>query len=220
MLIGDGCIQKNNNSRVNPNHLDSYWFSFHHSTKQEDYALWKKEQIDSFFRKKGIERKYSWKSNIPNYNKKNGKTYYYCQYRLYWSKYFRIFHKWVYREDKTKRAKFLLNHIETHKHLSIWFMDDGSEEWNNNKHKDGSIYKTNPRLMLHICNFSIEEAKEMVEWFKVKYNVEPRVIKTTKGQPRLRFTANDSRKIFPLISVFVKQTNTGKNKFKLCLERY
>lgn len=220
MLLGDGSIQKNNNSKSNPKHKDTYWFSFGHSMKQADYAKWKKSLLDEFFRKKGVTRKSSWKESIPNYSKRTNKTYYSCRYRLYWPKYFRIFRNWVYRIDGTKRAKFLLNQIDSDKHLAIWFLDDGSEESHLNSHKDGSKYRTNPRLMLHICSFTIDDANLIKDWFREKYNVEPRIVFTTTGLPRLRITANDSRKLFPKIAVYVKQTDTGKRKFKQCLERY
>lgn len=223
MLLGDGTIESNNNSKINSNHKDTYWFSFHHSMKQVDYAEWKKDQINNFFKKKGIERKFSWSTSIPHYNKRIDKIYYSCRYRLYWPTYFRIFRKWVYRADRTKRAKFLLNQIDSDKHLAIWFMDDGSEESNNNTHVDGSKYRTNPRLMLHICDYTLNDAQLIVEWFKNNYDVEPRVIKTSikQGQrPRLRFTSRDSRKLFQHLMVYIKQTDSGKSKFSLCLERY
>lgn len=221
MLLGDGTIQKNNNSKNG--HRDSYWFSFHHSMKQVDYAGWKKEQIDKFFEKKKVQRKSNWRISIPQYNRKTNRTYYSCRYRLYWSKYFRIFRKWVYRQDGTKRASFLLRHMENDKQLFMWFMDDGSEESQLNTHKDGSTYRTNPRLILHICDYTQRDAELMVNWFKEKYSVEPRIIYTSRNQgrkPRLRFVSTDVRKLFPRISVYVRQLESGKKKFSLCLERY
>lgn len=223
MLLGDGCIQKNNNSLKNKKHKDSYWFAFRHSMNQVEYAEWKKSLIDNFFLKKGVTRKFSWKTDLPNFLKKTNKTYYACEYRLYWSTWFRIFHAWVYRQDRTKNAMFLLRHMETDKQLAIWFMDDGSQEWNINTHIDGTKYITNPRLMLHICNFTMGDAQIIVDWFKKKYNVEPRIVKTSKEQkelPRLRFTVKDSRQLFQHIKVYVKQFECTRKKFALCLERY
>lgn len=215
MLLGDGTIQSNNN--------DSYWFAFHHSMKQVEWARWKRAQIDLFFEKKKVKRKSSFKESIPQHNKKTGRTYYSCRYRLFWSKYLRIFRKWVYRSDRTKRVKFLLNQIDSDKHLAIWFMDDGSEERNVNTHVDGSKYITNPRLMLHVCDYTEADAKFMVQWFRDSYGVEPRIVYTARKQgrrPRLRFLAKDSRLLFSKMAVYVKQTEFGKSKFSLCLERY
>ncbi len=212
MLLGDGCIDKNLN--------DSCWFSLHHSMKQIEYLKWKIKQIDNFFEKKRVTRKFSLKENLPQYNKKTEKTYYSCRYRLYWPKYFKILRKRIYRADKTKRAEYLLRHMETDKQLFIWFMDDGSEESHLNKHKDGSLYRTNPRLMLHICDYTLDDSKLIVDWFKEKYKVEPRIVFTTTKKPRLRFVSKDARILFNRISVYVKQLEYAKSKFSLCLERY
>lgn len=223
MLLGDGTITRNGNSKVNPNHKNSYWFSFHHSMKQVDWAEQKISYIENFFKKKGVTRTMTFKKNQPQYSKKTNKTYYSCSFRLYWTTYMRIMRKWVYREDNTKRAEFLLGQLESDRHLAIWFMDDGSEEHNKNKHKDGTIYLTNPRLMLHICDFTQKDAEYIAQWFRDKYDVDPRIVYTAKKQgtkPRLRFLAKDSRKLFNRISVYCKQTKTGRNKFSLCFERY
>ena len=215
MLLGDGTIQCNLNK--------SYWFAFHHSMKQVEWAKWKKKEIDNFFKKKKVFKSNSFKESLPQYNKKTNKTYYSCRYRLYWSKYFRVYRNWVYRKDRTKRMAWLLNQIDSYKHLAIWFMDDGSEEYNKNVRNDGSIRFTNPRLLLHICDYTIEDAQIAQQWFIKNFNIEPRIIHTSRKQgrkPRLRFLAKDSRKLFSKISVYIKQTEFGKQKYSLCLERY
>ena len=210
MLLGDGSVTGSKTG---------LWFQLHHSTKQRDYLEWKIREIDYILKKKSVMRSSEYKDK-SYFNDKTQKTYYSCSYRLYWPKYFRIFRQWVYRQDKTKRAEFLLRHMETDKQLFIWFMDDGSEESHLNKHVDGSTYRTKPRLMLHICDYSLEDAKMMQKWFEQKYDVKPRLVFTTKQQPRLRFVAKDAEIIFSRISVYVKQITSARFKFKQCLERY
>jgi hypothetical protein len=209
MLLGDGYIIKETKTSAPQ-------FGFRHSEKQKDYANWKADKIDSIFQEKNLTRRTRRIHCITN------KIYKVIQVNLSWASYMRILRKIIYK-NKIKNIEYILSQIESKEHLAIWFMDDGSEERSKNKHLDGSYYVCNPRLMLHICNFTEGQANLAVEWFKQKYKVEPRIVRTSKKQgakPRLRFLAKDSVILFNEIKPYIKQLESMRKKFRLCLERY
>ncbi len=91
MLLGDGYIVKENKNCAPI-------FGFRHSTKQEDYAVWKAEQIDKIFKYKNLPRR----CNINKHTTKdsNGNTHPVIRINLAWAKYMRHLRPKVYTEHR------------------------------------------------------------------------------------------------------------------------
>lgn len=201
MLIGDGCLP------------DVKWPCFYlgHSAKQEDYLRWKISKINSIFEKKNLDLKFSRISSILV-----KKKYRVVQSQLSW-KYLKILRNRIYKPKK--RVDYLLSQMPDIIHLAIWFMDDGSEERRKTKRKDGTFRSCNPYLRLHTYAYTEGEHNLICQWFKSKYDVEPKVCVTAKG-PYIRFTVFDSKKLFYQIAPYILQIPSMREKFKLSLQRY
>lgn len=221
MLLGDG--------NLGPNNYGTVSFRCGHSTKQEDFALWKVELIDRIFREKGLPRR------CKVYYKKDRRfdpPLCSVHYHLNWHKYLRFLYRWVYKNGKTidgvyrygiKRIEPLLKEIDSDLHVAIWFGDDGYEEHHRNRHVDGSVYLTNPRLMLATNGFTEGEVRVAKEWFQKTYGLDPRIVfssRKTGRRPILRFVAKDSRLLFERIGPLLSHLDSMQGKFSLAYERY
>lgn len=216
MVLGDSNIYLNHT----PRHTSgSLWTE--HAATQKDYVLWKKEQIDSIFRKKNLDRECRIYERSRN-DKRTGKIYNSVQMLFSWKKYLTILYNRIYIKKNGKSVKkvpYLLKNISTDKHLAIWFMDDASESKTKAKHKDGTKYWKNPYFRLGTYCFTLGECQLIKEWFQQKYNVDPS-INMYKHGPILQFSVADTKKLFQYIRVYVNQIPSMQQKFKLCLERY
>jgi hypothetical protein len=203
MLLGDGFLSQKE------------MFGFGHSLKQQDYALWKAELINNIFREKNLPKRC--KPYIINHKLK-GKIYPAIHVNFYWTKYCKILQERIYKPHKT--INYLLEQIsedslDKNLCLAIWFMDDGSES----RRISCSGKFCNPHITLHTYAFTEGEHNLIIEWFKKNYGVIAKPCKTAKGY-YTRFTASDSKKLIQNIISFIIQTESMRNKFKLCIERY
>jgi hypothetical protein len=217
MLIGDGYMSVYDT----PGHTaGAFWIE--HSSKQLDYLLWKKDQIDTIFRKKGLERHCKLYDRARK-DKRTGKTYYTCSLCLSWRSYFKHLYKRIYIRNQgaanVKKVEYLLKNLTMDKHLAIWFMDDGSESRTKAKHIDGEVYYKNPYFRLATQGFTIGEANLIKQWFNSKYSLTPSIT-LQNNRPLLQFSVKDSRLLFPKIRPYVVQIESMRQKFRICLERY
>lgn len=203
MLLGDGYIGSRD-----------FEFGFGHSLKQQDYALWKAEKINSIFREKNLPRRCKTKQID---HKVKGKTYPAIHVNMWWKDYFKRVHAKVYKPKKG--VEYILRQPLEDIHLAIWFMDDGSETRRKTARVDGTEYTCNPYLRLHTYAFTEGQHNLIREWFSRKYQVEPKLTKTSKGI-YIRFTVKDSEVLFKRIRCYLEQVESMRDKFQLSLERY
>lgn len=217
MLLGDSNIYI---SKTSGHTGGTLWTE--HSIAQEDYILWKKDQIDSFFRRKNINRSCKVYRRSRT-DKRTGKTYHSIQCALFWKSYLSLLDERIYQKDinnrRIKKVEYLLKNISTDKHLFIWLADDASESRTKSKHKDGIIYYRNPYFRLGIYCFTDGECNLIKQWFESKYKVSPKIHQYKHG-PILQFSVADTKILFPHIRPYVSQIPSMKNKFRLCFERY
>jgi len=225
MIFGDGSLVVDKcNHRNTSNILIHY--SMAHSISQQDYLIYKVDEINKLFEKKDLQMKCNLHSPYKVSLSTNGKTYYAQKAKLHWAKYFRYLYPRIYKDQNGKRiktVKYLLKNINTDKHLFIMFGDDGCEVRNKSKHRDGKVYFARPKIRLYINNYTFGEAELMKQWFKSKYGVVPYINHSGKmngSKPILNFSPKDSETLFRRISVYVKQIPSMRKKFWLCLERY
>lgn len=205
MLLGDGFISERDGQ-----------FGLAHSPKQLDYLLWKVELINTIFREKNLPRRFHLRKVV--YNVK-GKKYAGYQANLYWKDYLRRLYKKAYN-GKFKNHEYLLSQINSDLHLAIWFMDDGTETRRTSKRKDGTVYTCNPYFRL--CTYSTFTDGGhiyIVDWFRRKYEVSPRIVNTKKGK-YLVFNTEDSRLLFKRMEKYFKDLESMRYKFRLAFERY
>ena len=213
MLLGDSYIRI---SETKGHTGGSFWTE--HSQHQYDYLMWKKQQIDNIFKAKGISRECR-VYNKDRYDKRTGKIYKSCSSCLSWKSYFTFLRKKAYRHDRTKNVEWLLKNINSDKHVSIWFMDDGSESRTKSKHITGEVYFRNPYFRLAGYCFTTGQCQLIKQWFEQKYEVSPS-INMYKHGPIIQFSVKDTKKLFPHFRPYVSQIESMRNKFRLCLERY
>jgi hypothetical protein len=216
MLLGDASMYINNTARHTSG---SFWIE--HSSKQEDYLLWKAFLIDSIFEKKSLNRRCRIYRR-DRIDKRTGNTYHSILLCLNWKSYFSFLHKKAYRYKDGKIHKnleFLLNSVSSDKHLAIWMMDDSSESKAKAKHVDGDVYYKNPYFRLAAYCFTDGECQLIKEWFNRKYKVNPSINQYKHG-PVLQFNVADTKKLFPHIRPYIVQFDSMKKKFSLCIARY
>ena len=231
MLLGDASITR---SKVkNRKDYFSHVFAFSHSTKQEDYLLYKVQLINEIFEQKNLDRR----MKTHNYTAKLvykdvPKEYSVVKAKLSWETYFKLFYYRAYKynsvEDKYKKSmEYLLSQIDSDKHLFLWFADDGCEIRTKKKHKRSGEwtgdYIGNPKLRLYTNSCTQGEINLIIEWFKKNYSVTPMQNhsgKVNNSKPILNFSPKDSKLLFSHIAVYVKQIPSMRHKFRLSLERY
>lgn len=217
MLLGDGFISKETKTAAPQ-------FGIRHSTKQKEYALWKATLIDSIFKQKNLPRRCRVTYGKTGAGQVSDKRYEFIQINLSWARYLRCLRKRTHHTDNGyKNVMYLLSQCDTPKQLAIWFMDDGSEHRQKKKHRDETVYYGNPVYYLHTCSFTEGQINLVIQWFKQHYDIEPKITRTCKAQgerPRLRFSVDDSRKIFNIIRPYLGQFEFMRNKFRSSFERY
>lgn len=226
MLLGDSCFGlKYNKHRKGQNLKDltgiGVTFSTSHNINQEDYCLWKVREIDKIFEKKNLPRR----CTINYYNTSRNVV----QFKLAWTKYFRIIYPKIYKFKNgkyTKGVQWLLNQIYSDKHLFIWFGDDGTEYKQKRKHKDTgrTYFSGRPLFRLDICGFTFGEAQIIKQWFESNYKVSPKIIKHKESNgnihPTLIFRVKEAEVIWRHIRVYAKQIPSMRKKFSRALEIY
>lgn len=179
--IGDGYLGGYANSK-------SVCLKLVHSIKQEEYMLWKISRIRSIVG--GSEGKITYfdNSGYPG---------------IRWQKshrYFRVIRKWLYNNNKKEISKNVLEKL-THEAIAVWWMDDGS-----------MYKKLNPKtrkikavegILSTYC--SLEENEIIVNYFKLKYDIEFKVVRS-KNSFRLRLNTSECRKFASLVRPYMHKS--------------
>lgn len=230
MLLGDGCLYSSKARELSKKHkhptlkLPDVFFAITHSSKQEDYALWKAELINTIFRNKNLLKRCTI-NRTKKIDKLTSKTYHGVYIKLRWAKYFRHLRKWIHKVDKgevKKDVNYLLSQANLDIHTAIWFMDDGNEKRNKKKRKTGYRYD-NPYYRLFTYSFNEGDQNLIKQWFKSKYDIEPKISfdkRRIKNGWFLTFSPKDSQKLFYRLSPYFSQIPSMKHKFRLSFERY
>ena len=208
LVLGDGCIYYDEKR-------DRYQLSIGHGPKQKDYCAWKLKLLNdsNIFSNEILLHKQE------IHDKRNDKVY--TQYHFkktspllkdIWDDY-----------HSDNRIELVLKNIHSDRSLAIWFMDDGCVEKHKNKHVDGSIHYARPSF--HLCThcFTEEENKKIIDWFKKRYLIEPRLAHDNRKNAQytyLRISAFDSEKLYKIIRPYVLQTESMRQKFKYIEEYY
>jgi hypothetical protein len=185
MAIGDGCIALNNS--------DTARLIIGHGPTQLEYLRDKARLLHSVLGGKEVSV-YTYKS----YNHSTKKEY--TNHQLYRSEpYFRQMHRVMYPYGKKQYTEQLLSYLTDYS-LALWYMDDGSGTVCRN-HKTKAPSGCMTRLSTY-C--SKDEAELLREWFKDKYEIEPKFdIDKRNDKYSLRFNTGDSREFAAIVSPYL-----------------
>ena len=171
MLLGDGGRCRNN-------------FSINHSTRQIEYALFKKELLERITGKKVNTRQ--WKTKFG---------YETIRVEPKLIPLTRVLVRKCYKNGvKTFSEKFL-NYL-TLQGLAIWFMDDGSKSF---KRIGSKVHAVEVTLNTYL---SKEENEIIISFFKEKWDIQWGLNKS-KDKFRLRMGTKEARKYFSLIEPYI-----------------
>ena len=156
LCIGDGCLRK-----PHPQ-TGSVQLEIAHSTKQEDYCIWKRDLVYSICG--GAKEP---KIGYRTITLKNSDTEYYaCRFTKI-HEYFLYLRKLMYPNGRKVMTREILDKLDL-QGIAIWFMDDGSCYKTDNIDGTKSI---NFDLRISTDSFTKEENDEIVEYFKEKWDI-------------------------------------------------
>lgn len=174
-VIGDGHIKIKDTSGT---------LCLCHGAKQEDYLRWKVEKLSRFF------------DNNKNANIRKINNNGYVGY--VWEKghkYFRILHKWIYKNKKKTISRRILNFLDAEA-IAIWYMDDGSLSYK--KRKD----KIHAREFTLNTYLTLEENQIIIDYFSEVWGIKFKAVKS-KNHYRLRCGGREGWKLIKLIKPFI-----------------
>ena len=176
LSIGDGCVQKNGQIRVN------------HSWKQYAYVNYKRDIL----RKHGIKV-----GQINRFEGQNGYCGHTIQYNFNVAVYNfnKVLRRVMYKDGKKTLSLKLLNRVDA-LGLAIICMDDGAILRRKCNGKYSGFY-------FRISTYcSEEQAKIWIQYFNEKWNLYPTIIHEKAGYT-INFGATEGRKLFKIISPYV-----------------
>lgn len=188
LTIGDGCIYKGGR------------FLVRHGIKQTDYNNWKAEQLSKCFSVE-IKALPTNKCTQIQFQRRSLKNFYYKVYNTEGKKII------------SELLRFSLNPAET---AAIWIMDDGNCCPSLNS-KTGKCYSSH----LQIFTFTdLEETVLLADWFEKHFKLRPKLIFKDRSKSNrlsayiLKFSAEDSRKLYPLIKPYIPKIPSMIYKFR------
>jgi hypothetical protein len=184
MLLGDGGRSRNN-------------FFVQHSTKQIEYALFKKELLEIITGKV---------VNTRQWMTKEGYSLIRLEPKLI--PLTRVMVKRCYKNGIKTISQDFLQYL-TLQGLAIWFMDDGSKSF---KKTRGSVHGVEVTLNTYL---SKEQNEILISFFKEQWDIHWGLNKS-KGSYRLRMGTREARKFFALIEPWI----IDSMKYKINLQFY
>ena len=175
MILGDGYLSK-----------DGY-IKIRHCEKQLEYLEWKKKLI----------RHNGFKTTDSYMKDNNGFVSYEITTKTY--KFLKLYRRVFYQPKKNILKLKFLNKL-TPLHLAIWYMDDGSLSRRKLKNNTYSIRQ----LFIH-TGLNKEDNMFLVEFFKLKWNINFYVSHDKKDTYRLCCGQNEAKKFIKIIEKYVSE---------------
>jgi len=195
LVLGDGCLHYLKRA--------TKWYgsmTIDHGVKQADYQAWKASLLSQLFDRKVKVR-----------NGHGGKS---VQIAIS-DKRFRAWRKWVYVGGKKNIARIFpfLRHPEMA--VAIWLGDDGYVETSPDKRYPDKVYSA--RFRIFTCDQAIETQEAIRKWFQQQFDIQLKVKwlkRKSKSYPYLKFTCEDSLKLWSQIRTFLLQFKSMQYKFR------
>lgn len=159
---------------------NSYALSFTHGEKQKAYLEWKQKEFENFVTTKEfwVSRR-EFRGNAPTYS-----------FSTITHPSLLEFHRLCYPNGK-KRVSHNWLELLSPLSIAVWYMDDGSRN---------RRYKT---ITLCTNSFSYEEHVTMVDYFRSRYSIDPKIEPRRNGQFTLRINASQSDDFLSIVSPYV-----------------
>lgn len=189
LCIGDGYITHQKQIKKGRTYQYNY-LEISHGQYQGEYIQWKADLCTSITGKKSTVRRKKYKAKkILGINVEESLGYTFTNT----SPYFRVLRKWLYPNNKKKLSKKMLFYLDE-QGLAIWYMDDGSTY----------VSKTDRTFTTEIStHISKEEALELIDLFKEKWNIQFHLHKRKENQYNIRAYSSNALKFIKLIEPFV-----------------
>jgi hypothetical protein len=202
LILGDGCLHITR--PVGKNAKTYGLLTVTHGLDQSDYNAWKAHLISELVGKSVKQR---------THNKGNATQVSVCK------RYFKAWYKFCYPNRKKDLAR-IIKYIEHPEFaLGVWLMDDGYVEPTVQRKgvTAGTIYSACFRIFT--CDQSIETQSVLINWFREKFGVEPKIRfalkrSANKKYPFLTFTCQDSLKLWKVIREDVLKIPSMRKKFR------
>lgn len=214
MTLGDGCISYGGGYKNGQ--YSSGKLSMKHGAKQKDYLEWKVKLLSQ-----ALETQIN---ILPCVSKIKATNKSYDQYQMSYT--YRRMKAWkkIFYQNNTKNIPRILKFIKQYPlAAALWLMDDGTST--RNVKPNGTEVFTG--LVLYICDQPKEHCEEIAEWWKLHFNVTPKIKWQTqyykgirKEFPKLYFNNQDSLRIWNYIRPFVMEIPSMKHKFRHLEERF
>lgn len=203
LILGDGCL-----------HLDSKklsgYITLDHGIKQADYIAWKANLVSNIVGK-----------SIKLRQGHNGNS---IQFSVVWKR-IKAWRKFCYPNGKKDLTKILpfIRHPEFA--VAVWLMDDGYVEPSISKLVTGEKKNYGARFRIFTYSQTISNHEMFIKWFQDHFNVTPKIKQhksSTNGHiyPLLKFSQEDSLKIWSTIREHVLQFKSMQYKFRYIEEIY
>jgi len=195
MILGDGCLHNTSNNNSGAITVD-------HGIEQSDYITWKSQIVSKL-----VNREVKVRTGHK------GKS---VQFSVCFKK-FKAWRKFCYPNGKKSIERILpfIKHPEFA--VAIWLMDDGYVEPSYSKLADGSKVNYGARFRIFTCDKPVKDQDFIINWFKTNLDVNPKIKyqkKKDKEYPFLKFTQEDSLKIWEKIRDTVLKIKSMRTKFK------
>jgi hypothetical protein len=202
MLLGDGNLHVNSRGYG--------LFGIDHGIKQADYQAWKASLLS-----KALDRDVKCRVG----HKGESVQISVCMKR------FRSWYKFTYPNGKKDIAKILPFILHPELALAIWLMDDGYVEPSFSKLADGSKKNYGARFRIFTCDQSPETHEYIAKWFVDNFNTTIKIKYTTrkkdgKTYPFIKFSQEDSLKMWKIIREHVLQFKSMQYKFRYIEQLY
>lgn len=205
MVLGDGCIVKQRKI-IKEKTYEYANFEVSHCEKQKDYLIWKAKICREITGRKCRIRVKNVKERCIGNNKKPTPAS--IAYRFTCCHdFFMNLYKIIYKNGRKVFSEEYLKYL-TPKGLAIWYMDDGNTYIDKRCEKSFSC-----ELSTHL---PLNEAEELIEYFKKYWNITFHLHKKAEEQYNLRCWSDTAYKFLCIIKPYVPECM----KYKIIYPEY
>ena len=186
LILGDGCLTKTGRVVIA------------HGNKQQDYNEWKAKKLSGILDQE-IKALPTRQCTQIQFQRKQLKYKYFSWY-----------------ENNGKRITNILNDVNNPlEAIMIWICDDGNIS--PSIAKNGKIYSSSIQIFTFT---SLEESIEIADWFERTIDIRPNLLFRDRSKTNrksayiIKFSAQNSRKLFKLIKDYIPNIKSMNYKFR------
>lgn len=164
------------------------------SILQEDYVIWKHSIMKNIVSPTSFQYQKLWDNRYEQYYESV------VFYTFANSDIEQIMNDFYPKKKKVVTEK-ILNRL-TNFSLAVWFMDDGTTDWNERSRIKG--WNTKPTAKLCTDSFTLNECQLISSWILIKYNIQTYIKeRDLPGKYRICFDTEETPKFFEIIKPYI-----------------